>query len=170
MQIWIYLDGIRQGPYTIKQIRLLPIDASTPVWYEGLADWTAAGEAPATADMFADIAPASPEVGETPSAHTPTASQQTSACSGGAAQEKTNQTSILRRPHTFLIWNILLTIFFWCPIALAGVITGVLSFIKFSSGRYTASVRLSSATEWLLMIAVVWSVVSIPILMAVALT
>lgn len=54
MEIFIHINGQQQGPYTPEQIRELSIAPDTPVWYQGLADWTPAGIAPATKDLFID--------------------------------------------------------------------------------------------------------------------
>ena len=41
-------DGERiLGPYEVSELKNLQINASTPIWYEGLADWTTAGNVPA---------------------------------------------------------------------------------------------------------------------------
>lgn len=53
MKIWIYLNGLQQGPYTLDQLRLLSLDPSTPVWYDGLPQWQPAHLAPLTAGLFA---------------------------------------------------------------------------------------------------------------------
>ncbi len=52
MKIWVYLNDIQQGPYTLEELSQLPVTASTPVWYEGLPQWLPAGEAPETAALF----------------------------------------------------------------------------------------------------------------------
>ena len=135
MQIWIYLNGIQQGPYTLEQIRVLNIDPSTPVWYNGLDEWTPAAKAPAVASLF-DSQPAD------------------------APRVDTREGS---KPPTFLVWNILLTILCCCPTALAGIITGALSSSRFASGDYEGAKRMSTATEWLLIISIVWMILSMPL-------
>lgn len=52
MKIWVHFNGQQQGPYEFDQLKGLPITPQTPVWYEGLAQWTVAGVAPATAILF----------------------------------------------------------------------------------------------------------------------
>lgn len=149
MRIWIYLNGIQQGPYTLEQIRLLPVDASTPVWYEGLAQWTPAGQAAATASLFS--------AAETPAADT--------AAPAGAAEATPAEPAaepLPARPSTYLVWNIIFTILCCCPVSLAGIITGALSSSRYAAGDYDGARRLSEATEWLLIISVVWIVLSVP--------
>lgn len=52
MEIFIYKNGSQQGPYSIEQIKDMNLSPGTPVWYSGLADWTPASVAPATAGLF----------------------------------------------------------------------------------------------------------------------
>lgn len=53
MKIWIHLDGKQEGPYSLEELPLSRMTADTPVWYDGLVNWTKAGEAAATASLFA---------------------------------------------------------------------------------------------------------------------
>ena len=62
MKFWIYLNGIQQGPYTFEQVKLLPLEPTTPVWYDGLPKWLPAAQAPATAPLFAAPTQAEPQV------------------------------------------------------------------------------------------------------------
>lgn len=52
MKIWVHIDGRQLGPYAPDQLPVEEMDATTPVWYDGLQQWTPAGEAPLTAAMF----------------------------------------------------------------------------------------------------------------------
>lgn len=53
------LNGQQQGPYGVEQLRGLGIGPQTPVWYAGLNNWMPAGQAPATAHLFAGVPPRS---------------------------------------------------------------------------------------------------------------
>lgn len=45
MQKYYYNDGVsRLGPFTIEELQAKNITAETPIWYDGLANWTKAGE------------------------------------------------------------------------------------------------------------------------------
>jgi hypothetical protein len=41
-----YIHNVKeqQGPFTIEELKLQNIDLSTPIWYEGLNDWSTVGE------------------------------------------------------------------------------------------------------------------------------
>lgn len=54
MKIWIYIGGVQNGPYDLREFPGLPVKGSTPVWHEGMADWKPAAKAPATAKYFPD--------------------------------------------------------------------------------------------------------------------
>lgn len=43
---YLQLDGQRQGPYTFDDLSDKKITAQTPIWYEGLENWTIAGSIP----------------------------------------------------------------------------------------------------------------------------
>ena len=46
MEIYIHANGSNMGPYSLEQLKDLGISPDTPVWYNGLPDWTPAGVAP----------------------------------------------------------------------------------------------------------------------------
>lgn len=52
MEIYIHANGSNMGPYSLEQLKGLGISPDTPVWYNGLPDWTPAGVAPATRELF----------------------------------------------------------------------------------------------------------------------
>lgn len=52
MEIYIHTNGSNMGPYSLEQLKGLGISPDTPVWYNGLPDWTPAGAAPATRELF----------------------------------------------------------------------------------------------------------------------
>lgn len=52
MQVYVIFDGQQHGPFEMDELRRMPVTPQTPVWYQGLSDWTAAGEASATRFLF----------------------------------------------------------------------------------------------------------------------
>lgn len=137
MKIWIFLNGIQQGPYDLEQLGQLPIEASTPVWYDSLEAWTPAGAAPATASLFA--LPADP----TPPP--PTAPVEPS-----------------HRPPTYIGWSILLTVCCCCPAGIAAIITGAITSSRWNSGDHEGALQMSHITEWLLIVTIVLAFISGP--------
>lgn len=39
MKYWVIIDKEQKGPFTIDEMRSLPLEAQTPVWHKGMADW-----------------------------------------------------------------------------------------------------------------------------------
>ncbi len=144
MKIWIHLNGLQQGPYDLSQLSQLPIDANTPVWYDGLPQWTAAGVAPATAPLFAQGQPQQQPQQAPPVPPTYIYINQQPAAT---PQPK---------PATYIGWSILLTILCCSPIALAAIVTGAISSARYNSGDYNGAKSMSTVTEWLLIIAIVF--------------
>lgn len=54
MKYWIITDSVQKGPLSIEELSAMPeITMSTPVWHEGLPDWTTAAGIPEIAAMIA---------------------------------------------------------------------------------------------------------------------
>lgn len=149
MKIWVYLNGIQQGPYTIEQLKLMPIDSNTPVWFEGMAQWMPVGNTSLAAQLFGD-------------SQTPDSTPTTGSGTASEAREISNE-PIAKRPPTYLVWNIVLTVLCCSPVSLAGIITGALSSSRYASGDIKGAERLSNATEWLVIISIVWVILSAPL-------
>lgn len=149
MKIWIHLNGTQQGPYDLNQLGNLPVDPSTPVWYDGLQGWMPAGQAPATASLFAaGTATPPPHSPQPPYGNPP----------GGAPWTVTQP-----RPATYIGWSILLTIVCCSPVALLAAVTGAISSSRYNSGDYNGARSMSNLTEWLIIIAIVFAFITAPL-------
>lgn len=157
MKIWIYLNGLQQGPYTLDQVKLLPIDANTPVWYDGLPQWTPAGQAAATAPLF--VAPQQPFAPTQDDVYASPVSPAYTA----PGDPRMVFVQAPPRPKTYMVWSVILTILCCSPFALAGIITGAISSSRYAAGNYAGAQSMSNVTEWLLIISIVWAIVGIPV-------
>lgn len=53
MKYWIIIDGVQKGPLTFEEVAALPgLSTSTPVWHEGLSDWSTAASVPEIAAIL----------------------------------------------------------------------------------------------------------------------
>lgn len=53
MKYWLIIDNVQKGPLSIEEVAAQPgLNPSTPVWHEGLSDWTTAGAVPELAALF----------------------------------------------------------------------------------------------------------------------
>ncbi len=165
MKIWIHLNGLQQGPYDLSQLSQLPINGQTPVWYEGLTQWTAAAVAPATASLFAasqQPTQTADDAQTSSSQQPPVPPQPSSMPPYPGVQQVFMMTPPPKRPATYLWLAILLTVLCCSPVALVAIITGCISSSQFNSGNYNAAQTMSEVTQWLLIIAIVVSIFSVP--------
>ena len=169
MKIWVYLNGLQQGPYTLEQVKMLPLEPTTPVWYDGLAKWTPASEAPLTVELFASAADPFAPAQDEPQA--PYGAQQ--AAGWGAPQPQAAYTvdkgTQPKKPPTYMVWCILLTVCCCSPFAVAGIITGSFVSSRYNSGDYKGAWQMSRATEWLVIIAIVGALIYTPLALALGL-
>lgn len=143
MKIWIYKDGAQSGPYEPDQLAGLGITRSTKVWYSGLPRWCEAGTVPELAFLFGDEA--APQQTAAPVFIAPAPAPQIDAAPQPQAPPC---------PPAHLVWSILLTVVCCSPLAVAAIVTGIMSTARHAAGNYGAARRLSEATEWLIMLAV----------------
>lgn len=157
MKIWIYLNGIQQGPYSLDELADMPVKASTPVWYEGLPQWLPAGEAPATASLFG--AEQSPQ-----SSHTEAPRPEPAATPAFEARtvQAAAQSQLPPCPPTFIVWGIFLLICCCVPGGIIAIIFSALTSSAYSRGNYDRARRMSEYAEWTVIISIVLGLVSIP--------
>lgn len=161
MKIWVYLNGIQQGPYTFDELSQLQITPSTPVWYEGLPQWLPASEAPATASLFASGQSGDETVGQPVISHT-SAAPQPSVTVNVAAQ----QADIPPAPPTFIGWSVFILLCCFPIGGLLGIIFSVMSGNAYRSGDYVRAKRLSESAEWCVILSIVVGLVTMPLAIA----
>ena len=153
MKIWVYLNGIQQGPYTLEELSQLPITASKPVWYEGLDQWLPAHEAPVTAPLFAT--PEYEHETERPTCESSVLSVQSQRSSAAVDAQPC--------PPTFVGWSVFVLI---CCFPIGGVLGLVFSSLTgsaYRSGDYAKAARMSECAEWTVIISIVIGLVLAPL-------
>lgn len=53
MKYWVIIDNEQRGPFTLDELRPLPLRADTPVWHKGMTDWSTVGACPELASLLA---------------------------------------------------------------------------------------------------------------------
>lgn len=161
MKIWIHVNGIQQGPYSLEQIEAMHLPAATPVWYEGLERWIPACQAPALDYIFnRHVEPgAETVVVEAEESAEPHAAYATAATTTEAAVQAPP------RPDTFLAWSIVLTLCCCTPFSIAAIVCGALTNTRYNRGDYAGARRMSHATEWLVIISITLGIVGLPLSM-----
>lgn len=141
MEIYIHANGSNKGPYSLEQLKDLGISPDTPVWYNGLPDWTPAGVAPATRELFFAPSPDKAIVPEEPSAEaqaTPASGESAPPIPGGRQGYNPNQGYYDRQgynpqgypygpgqqgpPPSYLAWAIISTLCCCMPFGIVAII------------------------------------------------
>lgn len=152
MRIWIYLNGIQQGPYTLDEVAAMNLLPSTPVWYEGITQWMPASEAPATAALFSSAD--RPEASPAPSPN-PTTTD--------FAANRSND-DMPPCPPTHMAWAIISTICCCCPIGgIIAIILTTATINAYNRGDYAKAVKMSEYAEWAIILTIVIGLIISPI-------
>lgn len=169
MKVWVYLNGIQQGPYSMEQVALLPLEPSTPVWYEGLPKWVPAAEAPLTAPLFANgsgngsAACATEVEQESPARQTVWEENINAEYAPG---DRFSPKVMPKKPSTHMVWCIILTVLCCSPFGIAGLFTGSFSTQRYNRGDYSGAERMSEVTEWMIILGIVFALVGLPMVIA----
>ena len=49
---FLFVNGANAGPYSFEELRMMNISSATPVWFEGLGNWSTAGQIPELQSLF----------------------------------------------------------------------------------------------------------------------
>lgn len=161
MKIWVYLNGIQQGPYTFDELSQLQITPSTPVWYEGLPQWLPASEAPATASLFASEQTADKVASQSVVSKSSIAPHPAVSINVAATQA-----DIPPAPPTFIGWSVFILLCCFPIGGLLGIIFSVMSGNAYRSGDYVRAKRLSESAEWCVILSIVIGLVTAPLAIA----
>lgn len=193
MKIWIHINGVQEGPFDETTLPLDRMNAATPVWYEGLSYWMPAAKAPITAQIitnhlmqqstpqqqnspnqtvretidveYTEELPKSQQQDCSPTTGSPevTNTQQQNSYSYTPRQRSSFTQTPAKKPQTYLIWSILLTVLCCNPVGIIPIITGNQVTSKFKNFNYEGARKSSEITEWWLMITIVTSLMLAPL-------
>lgn len=166
MKIWVYLNGLQQGPYTLDELAQLPVNQSTPVWYEGLPQWMPASEAPETASLFAVTA--QPD-NATPQENAPTSdyASHSGAYSRTVSYNDRVAADAPPAPPTFIGWSVFVLICCFPIGGILGIIFSVMSGNAYRSGDFVRAARLSEYSEWSVILSIVIGLIFAPLAMLI---
>lgn len=126
MKFFIVENNQQAGPFTLEEMASRGVTPSTPVWREGMSDWTPAGNLPELQPLFGGSVPSQPSV--------------SSATDAGPMQ---------LCPKTWLVESILVTIFCCLPFGIVGIIKASSVSSKFAMGDFAGAQQASAdAKKW----------------------
>jgi hypothetical protein len=63
---YLHESGAQQGPFSFEELKQKGISRGTPIWFEGLSNWTNAGDIEELKEIFSNIPPPFQSAVETP--------------------------------------------------------------------------------------------------------
>ncbi len=139
---WIIVNGEQRGPYTLDELTSRPdLTPQTPVWHEGLSDWT-------TADRL-------PELTGPRCAARPPKSSFTATVSPTGGEP-------LTRPRTYMFWALAATLCCCLPTGIVAIIYAAKVSPAFNAGDYEGAKRASERAGWWCIISAVAGLIWAP--------
>lgn len=144
MRQYYYADGDQQyGPFGFEALKSKNISKSTLVWYEGLGDWTQAGNIQELGELFMAPPAATPDW-QNPATNTPPPRQQPY-----PSQQQRYQPRTEARPKSWMVESILVTIFCCLPFGIAGIVNAAKVDSSVAAGDFDGAERASQeAGKW----------------------
>lgn len=166
MHYWIVINNEQRGPLTVEQLRIFPeFGPSTPVWRQGLADWTTAGQLPEAAEIFG---PVSTEPRHIPGpAPEPTYTAYETVSASPASGTRINpavspESERPEMPSTYLVWAIITTL---C----CCIVTGIVAIVYaskvsplYNRGDFAGAQKASERAGWWVVISFVAGLIWTP--------
>lgn len=169
MKYWIIIDGVQKGPLTIDEVAAeRSLNLSTPVWHEGLSDWTTVGALPELAALLTENYPGQQPYGQ----QQPYGGQQSYGGNrynqayqqpyGQAFNQPTDPSAVPPMPDTYLVWAILSTICCCIPFGAIAIIYSSKVSPAYYRGDYDAALDASSKAQLWVIISFVAGLISAP--------
>lgn len=186
MKYWIIIDGVQKGPLTIDEVAAeRSLNLSTPVWHEGLTDWTTVGALPELAALLTENYPGQQQ--QPYSGQQPYGQQSYGQQSYGQQQpygqqpyggnrynqayqqpygqqfnQPTDPNAVPPMPDTYLVWAILSTICCCIPFGAIAIIYSSKVSPAYYRGDYDAALDASSKAQLWVIISFVAGLISAP--------
>lgn len=145
MKYWLMIDGTRRGPFTVEQVAMQPgVDADTPVWYNGMPDWTVVADVPELACIISG-----------PKVPQPPAYQPVLPTPSVFPQEIQQPVPSQPCPPNYLVWAIIATVLCCTPLGIVAIVYSAGVSSAYHSGDLETAMRRSrKARLWTIVAAV----------------
>ena len=174
MKYWIIIDGVQKGPLTIDEVAAeRSLNLSTPVWHEGLSDWTTVGALPELAALLTENYPGQQPYGQQQSyggqqlyGQQPYGGNRYNQAYqqpyGQQFNQPTDPNAVPPMPDTYLVWAILSTICCCIPFGAIAIIYSSKVSPAYYRGDYDAALDASSKAQLWVIISFVAGLISAP--------
>lgn len=160
MKYWIIINNSQQGPLTTDELSAVDgFGTDTPVWHEGLTDWTKAGEIEELRILIEQKLPDIPQPSADPVIWPAAPAPSTAdAYTHQTASTETEQ----QKPDTYLVWNIVATLACCIPTGIVGIVMSNKVNEAYARGDMQRARKMSERAAWWLLISIVLGLVALP--------
>lgn len=170
MKYWLIIDSVQRGPLSLDEVAATPgLQPTTPVWHEGLADWTTAIALPEIAAILDNRQPYNPGYTQAQQpfrqyAQQPYGQQRypDNAYASYASNEPINPNGMPPMPNNYLVWAIIATICCCLPTGVVAIIYASKVSPAYIRGDYNAALDASSKAQWWVIISFVAGLIWLP--------
>ncbi|MDE6377525.1 MAG: CD225/dispanin family protein [Duncaniella sp.] len=159
MAYWTIINGVQAGPMSFEELTRVPgFGPDTPVWREGLPDWTTAGELADTAHLFSIHGRQSYVQGNSPSSPGAPAPYQAGydrqpSYAPGSPLPDMGAPGMM--PPTYLVWAVISTLCCCLPTGIVAIIYASKVSPLWQRGDYAGSKNASEKAGWWVIISFV---------------
>lgn len=162
MKYWIIIDRQQAGPFELDSFETIEFGPETPVWHEGLADWTPASEVAElnaillrrTADNRFGGGDERPDV--------VVEAVESENVKIDTTPRKRDSGAERNRPSNYLGWAIAATILCCMPLGVVAIIYSASVNSKFDRGDIAGAEKASDTAQWLIILSIVLGLVVMP--------
>lgn len=152
---WIIVNGVQEGPFELHELAQHPgFGPDTPVWHDGLPDWTTASRLPETVSLLNQHAEATPFTGQEPRRPEPFTALY--------APGMPDPSPMRPMPPTYLVWAVLSCICCCIPTGIVAIIYASKVAPLYNRGDYFGSKAASEKAGWWVIISFVAGLIWAP--------
>lgn len=166
---WIIVDGKPVGPFSQSELKVRnDFGAQLPVWCAELPDWTTVGNLPELACLLEEEVPAEeaqPAVAEKPQSEPKATFDNIAGMRASAMWIDTKgpeEIDGMKRPSSYIGWNILMLICCCLPGGIVGIIFGSQVNSRWMRGDARGAQKASEIAAWCLILSFVIGLVAWP--------
>lgn len=141
-------QGQQMGPVPMEELKNQNIQRNTPVWCEGMTDWTEAGQVPELGFLFAS----GPTYGYGQGGFS-------QGSYGNVPPQNPGYNTPMQKPDNYLVWAILCTVLCCIPLGIVAIVYAARVDSLWSEGRYEEAVNSSNKAKKFTIIGAIISVV-----------
>ena len=175
MKEYFYIDSnnLQKGPVTGERLKEYGVNTDTPVWCDGMSEWTPAGKVDELKPLFYGQSVTLDQKPPLPGGMGQQRQSYGQTCYGGGVQQPygygqpynsnpqyggyNQPRPMMSKPDSWLAWSILCTILCCLPLGVVGIVYAAQVDSLWNQGRYEESVKAAKKAKTFTLIGIISS-------------